>query len=326
MEKPIVSVIIPNYNYATFLPQRITSILGQSFTDFELILLDDASSDQSVEILRHYEREDTRIKTVVINECNSGSPFKQWKKGLELANGKYIWIAESDDYANPSFLEKTVALLEKYPKAVYCSTYSYLVDEEGRILHKDMDHWDEKRLNSTANYTCVEGVDYVVNQMYWKNHIYNASGVLFRKDVFLKLPNDEWASMRYCGDWFFWTMMALQGDILEIHERLNYFRQHPVSVTASSKRDESAYIECMRECMYITWTIEHFSPINLYKRWFCYGNYYKLFKREKLSRTSRETLFSDLKKMCKMPFLAYCTMKINRVLMKLAAFSCIRKK
>lgn len=316
MEKPVVSVIIPNYNYATFLPQRINSILDQSFADFELILLDDASSDWSAEILKRYEREDARIKIVIINKCNSGSPFKQWKRGLELADGKYIWIAESDDYADLSFLEKTVSLLEKHQEAVYCSTCSYLVDEAGDILHEDMDHWNEKMLNCTANYTCVEGVDYVVKKMYWKNHVYNASGVLFRKDAFLKLPNYEWASMHYCGDWLFWTMMALHGEILEIHERLNYFRQHPVSVTASSKRDESTYIECMKECMHITWTIEHFFPINLYERWFCYGKYYKLFRREKLSKPGWETLFSDLKKMCKMPFLAYCMMKINRVLMK----------
>ena len=134
MMNPLVSVIVPNYNYATYLPLRIESILNQSFTDFELILLDDASSDNSVEIFKHYQDIDGRISHFVVNECNSGTPFKQWQKGIELSRGKYIWIAESDDYADVSFLERTVSLLEEYPTAVYCFTGSYLVDDVGNIL------------------------------------------------------------------------------------------------------------------------------------------------------------------------------------------------
>ena len=99
---PTVSVVVPNYNHGRFLPQRIDSILGQTFQDFELILLDDCSTDNSRMILSSYAG-DPRVR-IEFNSANSGSPFKQWNKGVRLARGEYVWIAESDDYAEPRFL------------------------------------------------------------------------------------------------------------------------------------------------------------------------------------------------------------------------------
>ena len=95
---PKVSIVVPNYNHARFLPRRIDSILGQSFQDFELILLDDCSADDSRSILSKYA-DDPRVR-IEFNEVNSGSSFKQWNKGVRLAHGEYVWIAESDDYAD----------------------------------------------------------------------------------------------------------------------------------------------------------------------------------------------------------------------------------
>src|ERR1700675_4790198 len=108
--KPKVSVIIPNYNHARFLRQRMESVLGQTFQDFEVILLDDCSTDESQSILREYAA-DPRVR-LEFNEKNSGSTFKQWNKGVRLVRGKYVWMAESDDYAEPQFLEKVVARLD----------------------------------------------------------------------------------------------------------------------------------------------------------------------------------------------------------------------
>ena len=85
MEKnPLVSVIVPNYNYARYLDARIDSILRQTWTDFELILLDDASTDTSREILEKY-RNHPRVSRIEFNTQNTGSPFQQWMKGILLA-------------------------------------------------------------------------------------------------------------------------------------------------------------------------------------------------------------------------------------------------
>ena len=93
---PLVSVIIPNYNYARFLTERIDSVLSQTFQNFELIILDDCSTDNSREVIERY-RSNPKVSHIIYNQSNTGSPFAQWEKGLSVARGKYIWVAEADD-------------------------------------------------------------------------------------------------------------------------------------------------------------------------------------------------------------------------------------
>src|ERR1700733_1271978 len=126
-----VSVIVPNYNHARYLPKRIESILRQTFQDFELILLDDCSTDESRAILQEYAA-DPRVR-LEFNEVNSGSTFKQWNKGARLARGKYVWLAESDDYADERLLEKLIAPLEQDPSAVLCYCRSWRVSDDGEL-------------------------------------------------------------------------------------------------------------------------------------------------------------------------------------------------
>ena len=99
MRMPLVTVIIPNYNHAKYLRQRIDTVLNQTYTSFEVIILDDCSTDNSKDIILSY-KDNPHISNIVLNSENSGSTFKQWNKGFELAKGDYIWIAESDDYWN----------------------------------------------------------------------------------------------------------------------------------------------------------------------------------------------------------------------------------
>ena len=112
---PKISVVVPNYNHARFLPKRIDSILGQTLQDFELILLDDCSTDASRSILDKYA-DNPKVRTE-FNAVNSGSPFTQWSKGVRLARGQYVWIAESDDYADERFLERLTRFLRATKKS-----------------------------------------------------------------------------------------------------------------------------------------------------------------------------------------------------------------
>lgn len=118
-KKPLVSVIVPNYNYARFLEQRMETLLCQTYKNIEVILLDDASTDESLEIIKLYQH-NSRVSHVEINTCNSGTPFIQWANGLALARGKYVWIAESDDYSELSFLDMVVPLMEENEDAALC--------------------------------------------------------------------------------------------------------------------------------------------------------------------------------------------------------------
>src|SRR6478609_3462038 len=118
-----VSVILPNYNHENYLKERIDSILQQTYRDFELIILDDHSSDNSKQIIELY-RSNAKVSFIEYNSHNSGSPFRQWAKGIQLARGSYIWIAESDDSCEPAFLEETVKKMKEYPTAGIVFTQS----------------------------------------------------------------------------------------------------------------------------------------------------------------------------------------------------------
>ena len=111
---PKVTVILPNYNHGRYLTRRIESILNQTYRDFVLLIMDDASTDNSREIIERYTG-DSRVKTIY-NSKNSGSPYLQWKLGLSHAQTDYVWIAESDDSAELTLLETLVDRLDRNPQ------------------------------------------------------------------------------------------------------------------------------------------------------------------------------------------------------------------
>lgn len=236
-EKPIVSVIVPNYNHSIYLLKRINSILAQSYCSFELILLDDCSSDDSRSILELY-RYNPHVTHLVYNDTNSGTTFKQWEKGIALARGKYIWIAESDDFADPSFLYETVTVMESDPEVVVVFSGSQMVDSVGRNLMLD---WD-KFSNKTPIQTKYKSSDFLVKRMLWNNTIYNASMVLFRSECYHKV-NQRYKDFRYCGDWLFWVEICRQGSVVSINRKLNYFRQHKAKVSPRSEKEGAYFLE-----------------------------------------------------------------------------------
>ena len=234
-----VSVIIPNYNHKKYLKQRIDSILNQTFDDFEIILLDDCSRDGSQELLLSYQT-CPYVSHIIINEKNSGSPFAQWEKGINLARGEYIWIAESDDYAAPTFLESTVAELRNNPQASICYTGSYCVNGDGCILtNVNPDAW----LEDGKSYTFTDSISYSLSHMFDVNSVYNASMVLFRKKDCLLNVNPEYRQMRYSGDWLFWINQISKGEVVELRRKLNYFRKHGSNTTEKGADDGNSLSE-----------------------------------------------------------------------------------
>jgi glycosyltransferase involved in cell wall biosynthesis len=285
-----VSVIIPNYNYARFLKQRIESVLSQTYTDFEIILLDDASTDDSVSILNNY-RNNKHVSHLEVNSINTGSPFAQWQKGIALAHGKYIWIAESDDAAEPLFLEKAVSVLNQYPQASFCFLGSHCIDENGAELSTDFDRWTSKQLCRPHKVGVFDGRDYIKHNLYWRNYIYNASGVVFRKQCFEQIQDFSCFSMRYSGDWMFWVEMARQGEVVEVYDKLNKFRLHGDSTTKKAIRSG----EGIREDICIVKTIESFSPdLGMQRKAVRHGAFYKEIKRLKAAIEVKEELYEEL--------------------------------
>lgn len=225
---PKVSVIVPCFNHAKFLRQRIASILNQTYTNFELILLDDCSNDGSRELLLSY-RDNPHVTQIELNSRNTGCPFLQWEKGIRLAQGEYIWIAESDDYAEPEFLATTVALLDKHPEARLCLTGSSIVDANNDPIPADkygLDPWE-----ADGKVYVFPSKEYLSTHMLDRNSVYNASMVLFRNKDCLHNITPHYQRMRYCGDWMFWIEQIRKGSVIEVHSKLNYFRKHGDNTT-----------------------------------------------------------------------------------------------
>ena len=143
---PKVSVIIPNFNHGIYLKQRINSVLNQTYQDFEVIILDDCSTDNSKEIIEQF-RNHPKVTHIHYNEVNSGHAFYQWNKGVQLAKGELIWIAESDDYCDANLLETLVPLLQQNPDAALAYCKSVRVDEKNRFID-DLSWWYKDIHNS----------------------------------------------------------------------------------------------------------------------------------------------------------------------------------
>lgn len=218
---PGVSVIVPNYNHADYLKKRIDSILSQTFQDFELILLDDQSQDNSKEVIEQY-RHDPKVAHVVYNEVNSGTTFKQWDKGIALAQGELIWIAESDDWCEPTLLETLVAGFTANPNCVLGYVQSYTVKDEREIIRQSFHPYFGEQ---------VAGLLFIQKYMVWACSIFNASMALFKKQAYYAVSK-EYTSFRLCGDWVFWTEIARQGDVFISGKVLNYFRKHNKDVSS----------------------------------------------------------------------------------------------
>jgi len=239
MKHPKVSVIVPNYNHAKFLRQRIDSILTQTYQDFELILLDDCSTDNSLEILNNYQS-DKHVSHVLFNDRNSGNPFSQWIKGIELSSGDFVWIAESDDVADEDFLMTLVPLMEKNSDAVLAFSHSYLIDEKDALIDGDY------HIHSNPDEVKVlDGNTFARKVMTTCNYIYNASMVLFKRSAYSNVRT-TFQQYQTCGDWAFWMEMCLQGKVIEVGKRLSYFRQHHSKVTVHANQTGNDWLDVAR--------------------------------------------------------------------------------
>ena len=206
------------------------SILGQKFADFEVIILDDASTDGSREVIASF-CSDTRVR-FLFNDVNSGSPFVQWNRGVELAKGEFVWIAESDDYADPILLSVLVDLLRGHPRVGIAYCQSLRIDADDKVYGTMED--DTTVFDAGARWQhefVADGREECRLYLIWRNTIPNASAVVFRRDVFLKVGG-AMSDLRLSGDWLMWVRMLLISDIVFTPEHLNYFRHHEASVRA----------------------------------------------------------------------------------------------
>jgi glycosyltransferase involved in cell wall biosynthesis len=221
MQHPKVSVIVPNYNHAPYLSERLDSILNQTYNDLELIIIDDASTDESHRILtRYYSKPRVRI---IVNSRNSGAAFPQWNRGITLAIGDYVWIAESDDSAHPRFLETLVPLLDENPHIGLAYCQSRLINREGTNIGDSLNWTSDLHPERWKSDFINDGREEIRKYLIYKNTIPNASAVIARRSVLNRtLPVDT--SFKLCGDWMHWGKVLLQTDLAYVATPLNNWR------------------------------------------------------------------------------------------------------
>ena len=236
---PSVSVVLPNYNYERYLALRLGSIFGQSLPVLEVIVLDDASPDGSVaEIGRICAREGRDIR-LEVNAVNTGSPFPQWRKGLRLARGEYVWIAEADDVADPRLLDTLVRRMHATGAVLgFCD--SSQMDEEGDPLGASYKPYvNQIRPGAFDHSFVMEGPEFLASFLAVKNVILNVSGVVFRREALLAAMQQvgaELDGMGVAGDWRLYAeICAGAGRVVYEAAALNAHRRHRTSVTHALK-------------------------------------------------------------------------------------------
>jgi O-antigen biosynthesis protein len=233
-----VSVVVPNYNYGRYLRQRLESIWAQRVTIRQIILLDDASTDDSEAVMVALARESPLPIRIVRNEVNSGSVSRQWARGVSLAECDLVWIAEADDFADPDFLKEVLPTFED-PEVVLSYTESRIVNAEGEVTSPNYLHYvaDISATRWTSDFRAPGPVE-VATALAIKNTIPNASAVVFRRDALsFVLHNylDEMASYRNAADWLCYIRLLSRGGKLAFTAHaLNNHRRHISGVTVSA--------------------------------------------------------------------------------------------
>lgn len=213
---PKLTVCIPTYNRADYLAQCLASVLDQTFQDFEVIVSDNCSSDETPEIVRACG--DARV-TYHRNQSNIGA-FPNMNRCIELARGEYVCILHDDDLYAPRFLEREAAMLDRHPTAgfVHCAVYE--IDDAGVRRRLARVYPDDRLLNSRREF-----------MRYLSGHNVRCSTVMARRTLYERAGGFDPAFL--CADYLMWLKFALQADVAYVAQPLSATRVHRSALSSS---------------------------------------------------------------------------------------------
>lgn len=254
-EQPLVSIIVPNYNHAKYLEQRLDSIYSQTYSRYEVILLDDCSTDNSREILDAYAGKHSDNTRVCYNDTNCGRIFEQWNRGMRMAHGELIWIAESDDYCEKNFLEEMVkpfaydSVRLAFARSVFMREGEQIWTTE-EYLH-DLTHfrWDKPFYMTAHNMVRFGFAQH--------NMIPNVSSAVFRNLGDIPKETIELCSgMKLSGDWIFYLSTMQGGVVSYTNATTNYYRVHEKSTSLKVQEEDRYYTEFAEVSQYV---VDHYT-------------------------------------------------------------------
>jgi glycosyltransferase involved in cell wall biosynthesis len=221
----LISIIVTSYNHSTYLDQRMVSLLNQTYSNSEIIVVDDCSSDDSAQVLRKY-LDHPRVRIVELDR-NRGYAYAS-NLGVSLAHGDYILFAESDDYSEPMQVETLLRSLAEHDTAGVAYSRSTMINSSGHIAGNDFQGREKDFRDMCARDVLIPSrqmrLFFLVACV-----IPNMSAALIRRDCFNRAGGLS-PSYRACADWDFWCRMAELTDFYYITTPLNNFRTHPKTV------------------------------------------------------------------------------------------------
>ena len=237
-DAPRISVAVLSHNYARYLPERLASVFSQSCPVEEVIVLDDASTDDSAAVAVATAKDWRRVIRLEANGINSGGVFRQWQRAADLARGSHLWIAEADDAAHPELLARLSRLVAEHPEMDIAFCDSRAVDSAGETVMADYKAYYR---SSTSEDLARDGMfaaeDFMRDCMGERNLILNASAVVFRTEALraaLARCAAEMPDWRVAGDWRLYVDILAHsaGRVGYLAMPLNVHRRHSASATA----------------------------------------------------------------------------------------------
>lgn len=222
---PAVTVVVPNYNHGHYLPRCLMALLEQSVLPLEIIVIDDASTDNSVQVIEDFARRYPIIR-FHRNPQNVGA-VRGTNIGIEMSRGNYLLFAAADDHVMPGFMEKSVALLRQYPQAALCCTIGDWHEmATGLNWHVGVGMGDKPCYLSPARLFELERQ----GRLFIASH-----STIFRKAALVELGG-FFPDLRWNNDWFAFTVLSLRLGLCFVPEPLSRQYIFPTSFSAAGRR------------------------------------------------------------------------------------------
>jgi glycosyltransferase involved in cell wall biosynthesis len=242
MQNPTVSFVVPCYKLAHFLPECVDSILSQTYSNLEVLIMDDCSPDNTAEVARSFQ--DPRVKHIR-NNPNLGH-LRNYNKGISMTRGKYVWLISADDYLRkPYIVERYVNLFDAHPKVGYsiCPGYGVQDGVETELLGYYAARGDRDRIISGRA---------LLKKLLQSNFVLCASGMV-RRECYEKIsyfPPD----MPWCGDWYLWCLFAMHYNVAYFAEPMVCYRKHDLNMTNTLW--QKSVVACCEEETAVPWGVK----------------------------------------------------------------------
>lgn len=246
-----VTAIVASYNHAEFLVERMESLIYQSYDNFEILIIDDNSPDNSPEVLKEYEN-NNRVRLFLEQE-NRGWVGTS-NIGAQRATGEYIIFTNCDDACDDNLIAELVKAIESDSEVVMAWSASLMIDEKSKVIGSDREARDPKFLETYGDGGVILKIK-MENLLFHSCIIPNLSALLIKKEAFLKVEGFD-PQYSVISDWDLFFKLSEVGDTVYVPQKLNHFRQHGATI-----REKSKSIKLMNE--YITMLLRYFKRCDL---------------------------------------------------------------